>query len=54
MLEELTGHRSEVVDPYADEVASWGYQALQPHQDLVIQRGEAGVELLKARIKQRQ
>jgi acetoin utilization deacetylase AcuC-like enzyme len=35
---ELCGLRTEIADPYVDLTASRGYQALQPHQEVVIDR----------------
>lgn len=32
VVEELSGHRTAVVDSYLPEVSQWGYQTLQAHQ----------------------
>ena len=39
-----------MVDPFLHEVRGWGYQSLQQHQDVAVQRAEAGLELLQAAI----
>lgn len=36
VLEEMTGIRTGVEDPWAAHMAKWGQQALQPHQDQAI------------------
>lgn len=40
VLEELTGHRTHVDDPWAPLMAQWGQQSLQPHQDTLIREVE--------------
>jgi acetoin utilization deacetylase AcuC-like enzyme len=47
IMEELSGIRTEVADPYLELAQSWGYQELQPHQAAAIDRAAA----LLARIK---
>ena len=47
IMEELSGIRTEVVDPFLELAQSWGYQELQPHQAAAIDRAAA----LLARIK---
>jgi len=36
VMEELSGHRTEVEDHYLEDVNRWGYQALQPHQQALV------------------
>jgi hypothetical protein len=36
VLEEMTGHRTQVQDPWGPHIAAWGQQALQPHQGAAI------------------
>lgn len=36
VIETLVGHRTEVVDLYAEEARVWGYQPMQLHQSAVI------------------
>jgi acetoin utilization deacetylase AcuC-like enzyme len=36
VLEELSGHRTPVNDPWGPHIAAWGQQALQPHQATAI------------------
>ena len=43
----------QVTDPYWEDVSSFGYQALQPHQDQVIQAAEQQLEKLRAATKAR-
>jgi acetoin utilization deacetylase AcuC-like enzyme len=45
VLEEMTGIRTHVADPWAPLMANWGGQALQPHQQAVI---STAAELLKS------
>jgi acetoin utilization deacetylase AcuC-like enzyme len=45
VLEELSGHRTGVEDPWAPHIAAWGQQALQPHQAAAI---AAAADLLDA------
>jgi acetoin utilization deacetylase AcuC-like enzyme len=47
IMEELSGIRSKIVDPYIELAESWGYQELQPHQAAAIERAAP----LLARIK---
>jgi len=37
-MEELSGIRTEIVDPFLELTQSWGYQELQPHQAAAIDR----------------
>jgi acetoin utilization deacetylase AcuC-like enzyme len=41
VLEELSGVRTEVEDPFLEIIAGFGYQELQPHQEAVIARAAA-------------
>lgn len=43
VLEEMSGHRTAVNDPWGPHIAAWGQQALQPHQAAAI---DAAVALL--------
>jgi hypothetical protein len=36
VLEEMSGHRTGVEDPWGPHIAQWGQQALQPHQSAAI------------------
>jgi hypothetical protein len=36
VIETLSGHRTEVVDPYLEEAQVWGYRHLLPHQAAVV------------------
>lgn len=36
VLEEMSGHRTAVNDPWGPHIAAWGQQALQPHQTAAI------------------
>lgn len=36
VVETLSGHRTDVRDPYLEEAHLWGYQHLLPHQEAVI------------------
>jgi acetoin utilization deacetylase AcuC-like enzyme len=45
VLEEMSGHRTGVEDPWAPHIAAWGQQALQPHQAAAI---AAAADLLDA------
>lgn len=47
VLEELSGKRSGVDDPFEFALAHVGYQDLQIHQDLVIAKAEQNVKLLQ-------
>lgn len=38
----------QVSDPYWPDVSSYGYQTLQPHQDVVIQAAEQQLDKLRA------
>ncbi|MEW5309026.1 MAG: hypothetical protein WDW38_000939 [Sanguina aurantia] len=50
VLEAMSGIKTGVVDPWLHEVAHWGYQALQPHQALVVDKSVAVVELLREKV----
>ncbi|MEW5298326.1 MAG: hypothetical protein WDW36_001465 [Sanguina aurantia] len=50
VLEAMSGISTGVVDPWLHEVAHWGYQALQPHQALVVDKSVAVVELLREKV----
>lgn len=41
VLEQLSGHRTGVPDPWGPHIAEWGQQALQPHQAAAIDRAAA-------------
>jgi acetoin utilization deacetylase AcuC-like enzyme len=47
VIEELSGVRTGVVDPFEEILAGLGQQELQPHQDAVIKQAEA----LAARVR---
>jgi len=47
VMEELSGERTEVVDPFLEFFESIGGQALQPHQDALIRAAEAHVEAIR-------
>jgi acetoin utilization deacetylase AcuC-like enzyme len=47
VMEELSGIRTGVVDPFHELLNGLGYQALQPHQDAVIRQAEALVAKLE-------
>jgi acetoin utilization deacetylase AcuC-like enzyme len=38
VMEALSGIRTEVADPWLPSMQRWGQQALQPHQEAVINR----------------
>ena len=40
VIEEMTGIRTGIEDPWAPLMADWGQQALQPHQDAAIAQAE--------------
>ena len=40
VLEEMSGHRTHVDDPWLPIMAEWGGQALQPHQSVAIDAAE--------------
>ena len=50
VMETLSGIRTKVLDPMSDHMDLWGGQALQPHQDAVINQAEKLVSHLKTRI----
>jgi acetoin utilization deacetylase AcuC-like enzyme len=41
IVEELSGIRSSIADPYLESVEGLGHQELQPHQDAMIREAEA-------------
>ena len=41
VMEELTGIRTAVEDPWKPHMAKWGQQALQPHQQQAISAAAA-------------
>ncbi len=47
IMEELSGIRTAIVDPYLELAQSWGYQELQAHQAAVIDRAAALVDRIK-------
>lgn len=42
-----------MTDPYWEDVSSYGYQSLQPHQDEVIKAAEQQLEQLRGATKAR-
>lgn len=44
VLEEMSGHRTGVQDPWGPHIAAWGQQALQPHQDAAISAAAASLD----------
>ncbi|KAJ9515920.1 hypothetical protein QJQ45_016910 [Haematococcus lacustris] len=50
VLEELSGVRTAVQDPWLHEIANWGYMELQAHQDRVITQAEGVLQLLRERV----
>ncbi|KAF8062643.1 histone deacetylase-like amidohydrolase [Scenedesmus sp. PABB004] len=50
VIEELAGLRSKVVDPYWEDVSSFGGQGLQPHQDAALRAAEANLAALRAAV----
>ncbi|GIL69529.1 hypothetical protein Vretifemale_461 [Volvox reticuliferus] len=47
-LESMTGVKTEVQDPWLQEVAAWGYQELQSHQEAVVTAAEKVLDKLRA------
>lgn len=47
IIEELSGIRTEIADPYLEMTKSWGYQELQPHQSAAIDRAVALLDRIK-------
>ena len=47
IMEELSGIRTNITDPYLEMAESWGYQALQPHQEAAIDRAAALLPRIK-------
>jgi acetoin utilization deacetylase AcuC-like enzyme len=47
IMEELSGIRTEIVDPFLELAQSWGYQGLQPHQEAAIERATALLPRIK-------
>lgn len=41
----------KVADPYWDDVSSFAYQGLQPHQDAVLREAEAHVRRLRTKLQ---
>eukprot|EP00386_Alphamonas_edax_P013934 GDKI01042871.1.p2 GENE.GDKI01042871.1~~GDKI01042871.1.p2 ORF type:complete len:415 (-),score=113.35 GDKI01042871.1:24-1268(-) len=52
-VEQLSGRRTNVNDPFGYDVHGWQYQALQPHQTAVIDRCVEVVGGLKERCKEK-
>lgn len=52
-IEALSGVKTDVSDPFLDEVHGWGYQELQAHQEAVIQKVEPLVGKVKERLRGR-
>jgi acetoin utilization deacetylase AcuC-like enzyme len=49
VMEQLSGVRTGVVDPFQELMNGLGYQALQPHQDEIIRKAEQLVRKLEQR-----
>lgn len=49
-VEQLAGVRSDVPDPFLEEVMAYGYQDLQPHQQAVISKSREVVALMRSRL----
>ena len=47
VLEEMSGHRTGVEDPWGPHIALWGQQALQPHQGAAIDAAAALLDGLR-------
>jgi len=47
IMEELSGVRTEIVDPFLESAQSWGYQELQPHQATAIDLAAALLPRIK-------
>jgi acetoin utilization deacetylase AcuC-like enzyme len=47
IMEELSGIRTKIVDPYIEMAESWGYQELQPHQAAAIDRAALLLDRIK-------
>jgi acetoin utilization deacetylase AcuC-like enzyme len=50
VMEELSGIRTGVVDPFHELLNGLGYQSLQPHQDAIIRKAEELVRKLEQRV----
>ncbi|MEZ5774068.1 MAG: class II histone deacetylase [Hyphomicrobiaceae bacterium] len=46
VLEEMSGIRTHVQDPWAPLMAEWGYQDLQPHQAAIIDKAATLIEAI--------
>ena len=46
VMEELSGHRTSVVDPFLEVAAGFAGQDLQPHQQAVIDQAQAVVKMI--------
>lgn len=53
VMEQLSGERTKVNDPFLEEVQGWGYQSLQPHQLAVIDQAAKVVELLRSKTQRK-
>lgn len=49
VVEELSGVRTGVEDPFLNDIAAWGYADLQPHQEAVITAAEENLQVLHGR-----
>jgi acetoin utilization deacetylase AcuC-like enzyme len=47
IMEELSGNRTRIVDPFLELAQSWGYQELQPHQAAAIDRAAALLDRIR-------
>lgn len=47
VLEEMSGHRTAVNDPWGPHIAAWGQQALQPHQSAAIDAAAVLLDSIK-------
>ncbi|GFR46729.1 hypothetical protein Agub_g8352 [Astrephomene gubernaculifera] len=50
-LEEMSGVRTGVQDPWLEEVSRWGYQGLQAHQEAVVAAAEGVVAALREKME---
>jgi acetoin utilization deacetylase AcuC-like enzyme len=47
IMEELSGIRTKIADPFLELARTWGYQELQPHQEAAIDRAAALLPRIK-------
>jgi acetoin utilization deacetylase AcuC-like enzyme len=48
VMEELSGIRTQISDPFLPALQRWGHRTLQPHQDEAVERAAANVERIRA------